>query len=156
MRRRTILSLFSSTIVTLFAAACSSAPEPAADRWLPDPSYDGFASDIPKLKRPNGTMKEYYPSKSKSLGHSGRVWLSFSVNAQGKVERISLVQTDFDDLTVGAVGMIRDLEFSVPKDWNDVGGPSRRYCMAMMFVLAGKPSPPKPQTPQTIVITHRI
>ena len=137
--REKLNATFFCAVFVIVASACSSTQTVPAHEWLPEPSYEGFDSDMPGIKRPASTPREFYPSKAKQLGHSGRVWVGFAINMQGRAENISVVQTDFDDLASGAVNLLRSYEFSLAKvsDKSSLG--TRRYCLGFMFVIRGMP-----------------
>ena len=150
MRLKITPSLIAVSALVVFS--CSSTPVNLAYTGLPEPNCESFEADMPKIKRPANTNKEYYSALSKRLGHYGRVWLGFSVNAQGRAEGISVVQTDFDDLAENATNMLRNLEFDVSKilDASDLS--SRRYCIGFIFVLEGKPRPPDPPSKRPMIV----
>lgn len=100
--------------------------------------------------------RDYYPSKAKREGLSGRVGLECSVDEKGRAGNIVVLESGgplFDD---AAKRLFSDVHFRIPPDWSATGGPAKRFLYGVIFQFVGKPSvAPFEDNRRTVIITMR-
>lgn len=83
-------------------------------------------------------VRDYYPPAMRRTATPGRVSLAYSVDADGRVIRITPLVSDSAAFEPGAVQMLTDMRFAVPKGWEASGGPWRRFRIQVTFVIGGR------------------
>jgi TonB family protein len=97
------------------------------------------AADAAKQPLPQLTVKlesVTYPEAVRKAGIQGRVLVAFTITKRGHVDEPEVVSaeppTDFD---VAALKAVKQVKFTVPKDWDDTGATSYRYQLSVLFKL---------------------
>jgi TonB family protein len=82
-----------------------------------------------------------YPSAARRLNQQGRVWMEFSISAQGRATGIKILAAEGARTFQEAVEKyMRDAQFAVPADWDASGGPARRLRWNVLFHLRPCPA----------------
>jgi TonB family protein len=106
----------------LLSAAVGSAQETAVKRSLP-----ALSVDLNSLA---------YPGSAQRAGLQGRVLTAFNISRKGRAQDIEIVSAEppeeFDATAIRAVKQVR---FTVPRDWEDSGGETYRFQLSVLFRL---------------------
>jgi TonB family protein len=103
------------------------------------------------------SSRDYYPSKAKELGVTGRVGLECSIDERGYAQNIVILESAGPLLDDAAKSVFLDQHFRLPPDWSATGGPAKRFRYGVIFRLRGEPEvTPFEDNRYTVVITsHR-
>lgn len=78
-----------------------------------------------------------YPGAPQRAGLQGRVLVAFTITNRGRADNIEIVGAEpakeFDSTAIRAV---RQVQFTVPKDWEDSGGEMQRFQLSVLFKLS--------------------
>ncbi|MGE0115247.1 MAG: TonB family protein [Steroidobacteraceae bacterium] len=119
------LTLSSSMVTVLFAvfAVTVRAEETVAAR-LPLPQLTVDLSSVT------------YPGPAQRAGMQGRVLVAFNITRRGRPDELEVVNAEpadvFDSVAIRAV---KQVEFTVPRDWEATGGASHRFQFSVLFKL---------------------
>lgn len=135
MRQRTLgAGVITALAVMLFGSGCAD----QAPRASP-PQRPMAASDDPRGPSLWPSSRDYYPSKAKRLGITGRVGIECSVDDRGYARNIVILEPADPLLDEAARDVISDQHFRIPPDWSVTGGPVKRFRYGVIFRLVGKP-----------------
>jgi TonB family protein len=97
---------------------------------------DDSAWAIPKLPQTKGSLNNnYYPDAARRAGTEGRVLIAFDISADGRVRNPSVIWSENGAFDASALGMLKEMRFSVPADWMNTGA-HRRWRLGFVFRLA--------------------
>lgn len=103
--------------------AHSHAQQPAAKRPLPQLSVD-----LNSLT---------YPGAPQRAGLQGRVLVAFTITNRGKADNIEIVSAEpAGEFDATATRALRQVQFTVPRDWRDSGGEAQRFQLSVLFKLS--------------------
>lgn len=142
-------ALIAALTVVFFGFGCANqAPRPTpAQRPM-------AASDEHRGPTLWPSSRDYYPSKAKRLGITGRVGIECSVDELGHARNIVILESADPLLNDAARDVISDQHFRMPSDWSTTGGPAKRFRYGVIFRLPGKPDiAPFEDNRQVVVIT---
>lgn len=136
MRQRTFDAvLIAALAVMLSGFGCADQAPLKASHPLPHP----VASDDPRGPWLWPSSRDYYPSKAKRLGITGRVGIECSVDERGYAQNIVILESADPLLDEAARDLISDQHFRIPSDWGASGGPVKRFRYGVIFRLVGEP-----------------
>ncbi len=81
-------------------------------------------------------LDDYYPDEARREDIQGRAVAVFTIGANGKVEKAAFLTASPRHLLEGAVlHVLKNLRFSVPKDWQQTGAVEQQYRILVDFKL---------------------
>jgi TonB family protein len=82
-----------------------------------------------------------YPVKAQRAGLQGRVLVAFSISRKGVPDDLLVMDADpagwFEDV---ALTLVKQVRFTVAKDWKATGGVAQRYQLSVLFKLTPCPA----------------
>jgi TonB family protein len=99
------------------------------------------------------STRDYYPSKARQQGVTGRVGLECSVDEKGYARDIVILESGGQSFDDAAKRIFSDQHFHIPPDWSATGGPAKRIRYGVIFQLRGKPVAPFDDHRETVIIT---
>lgn len=104
------------------------------------------AQEAAKLELPPMDVKldpSYYPKAAAKLGVQGRVLAEFNITRRGKVDNVTIQESEpafvFDDAVRAA---LKDIKFTVPGDWEASGNVLHRFHLSYVFKIYPCPDEP--------------
>lgn len=119
-----LMHLYRLGLVCMLAlpAALSHAQEAGVKRSLPQ-----LTVDLNSLT---------YPGSAQRAGLQGRVLVAFTVSRKGRAENIEVVSAEPPEQFDGpAVRAVKQVQFTVPRDWQVSGGEAQRFQLSVLFKL---------------------
>jgi hypothetical protein len=141
----------SGLLIALFAlTACVSEPQkPTSTRqwWL--------ESGGEPVMRPSTqtSTRTFFPADELRHRRTGSVVFEYSISPQGRAMAITALESSSDSFTKQATGFLQTINFAIPKDWEQIGGMTRRFKFQVVFNIAGLPAVKQIEGVTTLVIT---
>ncbi|MGE0189111.1 MAG: energy transducer TonB [Steroidobacteraceae bacterium] len=110
---------------------------------LPPPvlAQQSDASRFPLPPLALSLSNNVYPATSHKAGVQGRVLVSFTIKRNGTPDDVAVIAADpegqFDEV---AVRVVKQVRFSVPKDWKDSGAVAQPFRLSVLFKLRPCPA----------------
>lgn len=85
----------------------------------------------------------YYPAAAAKLNLQGRVLVEFNITRKGKVDNVTIVDSDPETVFDSSVrNALKDVKFTVPKDWEDSAAAMHRFRLSYVFKIYPCPTDP--------------
>jgi len=86
---------------------------------------------------------DVYPSSALKNSVQGRVLLEFNITRKSKIEDVSVIDSQPEGIFDSAAKKtLNAVKFTVPKDWEDIGGALHRFTLSIVFKLSPCPTTP--------------
>lgn len=94
---------------------------------------------LPKLKT-SGPTARLYPPAARRRHEEGRVLVEFAISPKGRVidpPAVTLAEPEDGTLRLqeAALSYVRQVEFDIPSNWAESGGPRRKFHFSFVFLI---------------------